>query len=442
LEPGEGEFMARIIRALFTITYGILGTLAMPLIIPLIIYVRFKRKKPLGFFNERMGLIPSSPSGKKIIWLHAVSVGETLSLQALIAELKAADPHNYIYMTTGTTSGKRMAEQFCNADQVALLPFDFIIPMGIAWQRIKPSAVIIAESELWPILLMLPHLFNIPTYSVSRRKTTKATPWLQRFPFLFRFLLNTFTKIYLQHKSDSDFFTSLGVDSNKLSIMGDLKSWNVLQKKMLHHIPQVSKDQHAPIIMSGSIHPGEITTVMSAYQTVRTTEPSARLMLIPRHFHWMEQLTEICKHSGLSWQMLTQNSLSTIDKAHRENKLPSITIVAELGVMFDLYRYADLFILGGTFVPVGGHNLLEPATWSIPSVVGPHHQNVAHIVAAHQTTHAVAVAHNGDELATWCINELTNPTERTLHGATLHNWLVSESKPVKQTINELITSLL
>lgn len=434
--------MARIIRALFTAAYGILGTVLMPLIIPLIIYVRFKRKKPLGFLRERMGLIPSSPHGKKIIWLHAVSVGETLSLQALIAELKAADPKNHIYLTTGTLSGRKMAEQFCGADQVSFLPFDFIIPMGMAWQRIKPAVIIVAESELWPLLLMIPHLCSIPIYSLSRRKATKATPWLQRFPFLFRFLLNTFTKIYLQHSSDAAFFTDLGLDSNKLSVMGDLKSWNVLQKKALHATPLVTKTYHTPIIMAGSIHPGEITIVMAAYQTVLATNPSTRLLLVPRHFHWMDELTEICAQSSLDWQILTQNSLATIDTAHTENRLPQIIIVAELGVMFDLYRYADLFILGGTFVPVGGHNLLEPATWSIPSIVGPHHQNVAQIVAAHQTTHAVAVAHNAEELARWCINELSDSTERSMHGATLHNWLISESKPVKKTIDELITSLL
>lgn len=359
--------------------YNLIQFVMFPLFLTYLIVRKMRDKDVVGNLWQRLGFVSRSTSNKKIIWLHAVSVGEVLSVQQLITDIKKNDPEIFCYLTVGTSTGMQMAKKNLQVDCISFLPYDFLPCVMLALQRIKPTTMIIVEAEIWPNLLILSSWFGIDKILINARVSTRSYKRYQSLKFFFAPIFNTFKTIYTQSNSDLERFLTLGVDSCRLSVFGDIKAYNVVQKKLTTKI--LSQKLSWTVLLVGSIHPGELDYYLNLFIELKKINPRLKMILATRHFIWTDELELKLKNKDLHYNLWTtqsellrenENLAEALERAFKDS---DVICVCKLGELFNLYQFADIFYLGGTFVNVGGHNLLEPAAWGNPCIVGPHHQN-------------------------------------------------------------------
>ena len=213
------------------VVYQCLQIIALPIVGLYLVVRRFKGKPVFGNVAQRFGLVPRVSAGKKSLWLHAVSVGEILAVQQLVADLKEKNPDAVCYVTTGTVAGHAMACKFLAADVVSFLPFDFLIPMVMVFKRVRPKALMIVEADLWPNLIMIARWFKVPLYLLNARVNPRSKKRMKFFTWIYMPLLNAFEHIFAQSSDDVQAFEELGVRAAKLSVLGNIKAFNVVAKR-------------------------------------------------------------------------------------------------------------------------------------------------------------------------------------------------------------------
>jgi 3-deoxy-D-manno-octulosonic-acid transferase len=447
---------------LIFILYQLLQIITLPLLGIYLSIRRIKKKSAFGNLKERLGIVPSiHPVCPQPIWIHAVSVGEILSIQNLVDQIKEKK-NAKCYVTTGTPTGKNIAQKNLNANQISFLPFDFLPSMLLAFKRIKPSAIIVVEAETWPNFLILAKWLRIPIYSLNARISKRSESKYQKLKFIFKPLFNIFTKIFVQSKEDKTNFEKLGIDTNKLSVLGNIKALNVLAKIKSPHTSTNTKQAVAnkknitsPLILSdftcktnkivsknflvGSLHPGELDIHLNNFIHQKKNNPNLKLIIAPRHFHWKEELINKVKKTDFSFYCWNENS----DKVNIAQVLQSndILLVCKLGELFGLYQYCNIFFLGGTFVPVGGHNLLEPAVWAKPSIIGPYYQNCKDIANKLEQHKALIKAKNLVELSKQTEKLLLDLNKLEKMSTNAQAWLQNEARLVENNLNILIKEI-
>lgn len=421
------------------IAYQIAWCVALPFFIIVILYRHFILHKPC-VFKERCGWIPRSSNAKKVIWLHAVSVGEILSLEHVIQQMRKLHPTACCYVTTGTQGGKKMAQTHLDADYVSYIPFDFLICIWIAFIRTQPHALILIEAELWPNLLMVARLRSVPVYSLNARISDRSAPRYRRYSFLLRPLLACITRFYVQSTDDKKKFIALGVSQNAIDVLGNIKICNVLQKRQKLTLSESGHPNYT-VLLVGSVHPGETQLYLNLFRQLKESHQKLKLLLVPRHFTWNEQLITMLETTNLRSSLWMQNDTNTQAHLHAALAHNDIIAIAKLGLLFELYAYADLFFLGGTFVPVGGHNLMEPAVWELPIIVGPYHHNCTYEVSELKKIHGIEIAMTEDVLYTTTHKLLTETSYGRKVGQNAHQWLVENSTTIDAGLTNLLKKL-
>lgn len=357
---------------LIFIFYQIITVLSIPFYLGYSLFRFFIKKPIIGSLKERIGLVPKSEN--KTVWIHAVSVGEVLSVSYLINKLKEELPSYKFYLTCGTLGGKEVARTSVKADYISFLPFDFLPFMLIAFLRIKPKSLIIVEADFWPNLLMISHFKKIPIIALNARLRPKTLPRYKKFAFILRPLMNLISSFFVQTQEDVNRFAGLGLDSKKISVLGDIKSFNVLEK-IKEVGPLFKKPKEYKVLLVGSLHAGELDIYLDLFKKLKPIYSEFKLLLVPRHFHWKDELLAKLEKSNFPFSVWDEtNSINDLNQIYDSS---DVLVVFKLGVLFQLYDSSDIFCLGGTFVPIGGHNLLEPAVWSKVSLVGLYHENCA-----------------------------------------------------------------
>lgn len=429
----------KINLALFFIAYQILWCIALPFFVLVILYRHFMLGKACDL-KERCGWVPlPNQTQKKVIWLHAVSVGEILSLEYVIKQIKATHPDACCYITTGTAGGKKMALAHLQADYISYLPFDFIICIWLAFTRIRPSALMLIEAELWPNLLMFAHLRGVPIYALNARMSKRSAPRYRRFSFLLRPLLKCITHFYVQHDQDKEKFIAFGIDDRAIDVIGNIKLCNVLEKRKSlglsrHH-------HHEIVLLAGSVHPGEAEIILRVFTRLKQTYQHLRLVIVPRHLDWTEQLATHMKATKLTSTLWTSGEHHSISDISPTLLRYDIIAIAKMGILFELYAYADIFFLGGTFVPVGGHNLMEPAVWELATIVGPYHHNSVHEVTALKEREGIAIAQTEEELYSAAGKYIIDTNYRKKIGQQAHQWLIDNAMTTDTVLTNFLNKL-
>lgn len=411
---------------LFTL-YQLSQLFVLPFIAVYLIVRKIKGKPAFGKLTERIGLVPETNEQKNTIWFHAVSVGEVLSLQSIIERVKERTPNTSCYLTVGTLAGKKVATEKLKADVVSFLPYDFLPCMLVAYKRIKPKTIIIVEAEIWPNLIMLAHFKNIPMYLINARISKRSKARYHTLKIFLLPLFNAFKKIYTQSELDKHEFEQFGINENKLKALGNVKAFNVLEKQKKEAIQPA---QLSPTLLVGSLHPGELDVYLNLYKKLKHSYPDLTLILAPRHFHWKKELISKIKSTGYDFVVWD-------DETPYAPRGEDILLVCKLGELFTLYPKATIYFLGGTFVPIGGHNLLEPAVWGIPTIVGPHHHNCQVIAKELVDKDGLITVTNEQELFEETKRLLEHQEKRDLLGNNSRVWLENESKKVEERLKEL-----
>ncbi len=354
-------------------------------------------------FLYRLGLKlpPSPPPGSPRLWIHGVSVGEIASAPPLVAELQALFPTASFIISTGTETGQALARRLLAGErrQVCYFPLDLPWAVSRMLKVMRPDAFIALESELWPNFLTLAKARGVRLALLNARLSDRSYRRYTRVPNLAAAFFNLFEVLAAGSPEDFQRLQQLGVAPEKLHLTGNLKVDRLLRtwpSTVFHRaLPfrpdscgepgapapaaagespaeQTAAALHlagAPVFLAASTHAGEETVVLDAYRQLVSSLPALVLLLAPRHPERTPEVERLAAARGLACQRFSRL------KTGQELRHAPVVLVDTIGDLFSLYRVAHVAFVGGSLVPHGGQNLLEPAVWGVPPLSGPHLHN-------------------------------------------------------------------
>jgi len=315
---------------------------------------------------ERLGIIPDglirSLEGKRPIWYHAASVGEVIASKKLIDEIKKRWPEKKILVSTFTATGNQTARKKLLADGVIFLPVDLPFIISRAMRRIDPSILIIMETELWPNLIGIAGRKNIPVVIVNGRISDRSIKGYRRIRALLRKIFENCSLILTQSEANSGRFIELGAAPGRVKSTGNLKFDFTARTEGLPFM----KKWGGRVFIAGSTHSGEDGPILDCFIALKKKHPDLKLLLAPRHPNRSEEIEGLLAKRDLGY-----DKRSVAGNAVTKD----ILLLDTLGELAISYREAEVVFIGGSLVPVGGQNVLEPALYGKPVLFGPYMQN-------------------------------------------------------------------
>jgi 3-deoxy-D-manno-octulosonic-acid transferase len=387
--------------------------LAAPIISAMLLWRGLRDRSYWQNFSERFGFgARSAPHG---VWLHAVSVGEVQACAPLVRALYQRHPGLPLTVTTFTPTGAARARAlFGNLAQVRYIPFDLPGAARRFLRRVQPRLAVIFETELWPNLYRECGRRRLPLVLASARISARSAGRYQRLGALFRDTLAQAVVIGAQAEGDAARFRALGAAATSTHVTGNLKFDFEVPPDIAVRGARL-RAQYAPeraLWVAGSTHGGgEEQALLEAHQRVRAAHPGALLVLAPRHPRRFDEVAKSLAQAGVSFVRRSQAGEAGAGQACE------VVLLDSLGELLDFYAAADLAFVGGSLVPVGGHNLLEPAALGLAILTGPHNSNSAEIAQLLLERGAAEVVHDAAQLGARVSALLADPGERARMGA-------------------------
>ncbi|ELV8635019.1 lipid IV(A) 3-deoxy-D-manno-octulosonic acid transferase [Vibrio vulnificus] len=356
-----------------------LYTLLLALAAPLLLFGLYRRKPNKPKFGKRwkehFGITPTLDGQNQPLWIHAVSVGESLAAIPLIKAIKEKTPDQVIVVTTTTSTGAEQIAKLGNLVEHRYMPIDFAFAVRGFLKAINPAKMLIIETELWPNTLATVHKANIPIIVVNARLSEKSQQNYAKVQPLFNLIHPCLGKVLCQSQADADRFAKLGIPTNKLSVTGSIKFDIHISDEIKHQGAELRTllGQQRPVWIAASTHRGEDEQVLDAHRQVLETHPNALLILVPRHPERFDSVFELCQTQGFETVRRTQANIIADST--------QVYLGDTMGEMLVLLGAADVCFMGGSLVgdKVGGHNVLEPAALGVPVIIGPSYYNFKEI---------------------------------------------------------------
>ena len=320
----------------------------------------------LGFYLPEL---IQSRNNKRTIWLHAVSVGEVLSVAPLLESLRKEFPQYKLVVSVTTSAGFLLAEKIVSRqDLLTYFPFDLSWVVKKAVTVFNPALFISLEKEFWPNLINRMDKNKIPMVVVNGRMSEKSLAKYKLVKFLFKGILNKIVLFCMQTPADTFRMVELGVGAKKVTVTGNLKfdavtQVTVNQEQKEHYFNRLGLNKNR-LLVAGSTHRGEEEIIVKIYQELALKDKGWILLLAPRHLERVEEVEQAAKEFGL-------NPVK-ISKTTEINGQTGVYILAVMGELKTFYALADLVFVGGSLIPFGGHNLIEPAYFKKAIIFGRH----------------------------------------------------------------------
>jgi 3-deoxy-D-manno-octulosonic-acid transferase len=390
--------------------YNILVYLAAPFAVLVQLWRSLRDPSYRDRLGERFGLGPAIPGD--IIWIHAVSVGEVQAAQPLIAQLQARHPRYGILITTVTPTGAARA-RLLFGDRVHLryVPLDLPGSVKRFFDRVQPKLAMILETELWPNLYDECGKRGIPLVLASARISPRSVGKYRRLVSLFRKTLSHGIVIAAQSEPDAERFHSIGATPERTHVTGNIK-FDFQPPEGIETKGRRWREKHAPgrpIWVAGSTHEGEEPVILDAHRRVLEQFPDALLVLVPRHPQRFESVRDLLakRHERAA----NRSSKAAISPA------TSVLLGDTMGELMTFYAAADVAFVAGSLVPIGGHNLLEPASVGRPVLTGPHNFNGEEIAQLLMDAGAAFIVADTEQIAHAVKGLLANRDLRAVMGA-------------------------
>ena len=360
--------------------------------------------------SQRLGRVPThlaaTTAGRPVIWLHAVSVGEVLAAVELIAGLERLFPGYAIALSTTTEAGQTLARQRFPALAVFYLPLDFAVLVRRYLRVLQPRLLLLMESELWPNLIRESGRAGVQIVVVNARISDRSFPRYMRLRRLWRPILRPVTLFLAQGEETAARLRAVGIHGDKVFMTGNLKyDVKAAPQGPVFNLIARALPPGSPLLVAGSTLDGEEALLLDAWSEVVRALPSAMVLLAPRHTPRFKAVAALAESHGF--------------KVHRASALlpgqslkhGEVLLLDTIGDLAGVYGLATAAFLGGSLVPAGGHNPLEPARFGVPVILGPSFENFREIVAVMQANAAIRVLAPDAHLAAVLIDALSGGPE-------------------------------
>lgn len=360
----------------------------------------------LGFFSPET---LSKVKGRRPVWFQASSVGEVVAASSIIKEFKRQLPDIPVLISSGTGSGYEMAHRVIpEADAIIFYPPDLPGLPGRIVDQVRPRAYVLVETELWPNFIRAARKRSIPVVMVNGRIGERSVDHYRQLRRMFTKMLETVARFCMQSTMDAQYVIRLGADPHRVVVTGNTKydqnysTMTDTEKSTV--LKELGFDGMGPVIVAGSTHRGEEEILIDVLREVQTRFPAVKLLIASRDIPRSQAIVDLVRRQGFSAEL--RSKIASVPGRSGVN----VVVLDTIGELGCLYTIADLVFVGGSLVPHGGHNILEPAAQGKPILVGPHMYNFKDTYALFSTRGACATALDGPELIQKTLEILTDHT--------------------------------
>jgi len=401
------------------------------LLVPVVLVRVWLRGRKLPAYRkrigERFGHWPEMPEG--MLWVHTVSVGETIAARPLIERWLERHPDIPVLVTTMTPTGSDTVKaQFDERVYHAYLPWDLPHVQKRLLRTLKPRALVIMETELWPNLVHACRKAKVPVLLANGRLSIKSMRGYRKLRWLTQPMLNSLTGIAAQYAPDAERFHELGVEQGRLEVTGSIKFDLPLTSELHSRIEHYRKQLHGrPVWVAASTHTGEDEQVLEVHKAVRTHLPDALLILVPRHPDRFDTVADLLDQNR--WRF------SRRSRVQKPRKTDAVFLADTLGELMLFYGAAQAAFIGNTLNGGGGHNPIEPAALARPVLMGPSYFNFQSIVDAMAKDHSAVIVEDTQELSKRLIGLLKSQDLRDTFGQRAYLFFQQQQGALKRLEN-------
>ncbi|MFH1406669.1 MAG: 3-deoxy-D-manno-octulosonic acid transferase [Candidatus Omnitrophota bacterium] len=337
--------------------------------------------------SMRFGVLPKeilrALSGKTTIWVHAVSVGETQAAKPLIEVLKLKFPDTPIVFSTVTKTGNDLAKKLFKDASIIYLPFDISFIVNKVLNEINPGFMVILETEIWPNLINCCSAKDIPVFVVNGRISRGSFGRYRLAKPLLKSVLQRINLFCMQAEEDAERIKYLGASPDKIRITGNMKFDATVEEPGPADMSILKPKDGEKLLIAGSTHKGEDAVILRAFKNLGMQFPNLKLIIAPRHIERVSEIEKIAE--GLGFKPIRFSRLTADYR---------VLILDQMGILNNLYNLASMVFIGGSLVPKGGHNIIEPASFGKAVLVGRYMFNFKDIVEKFIDKNAIVQVEN------------------------------------------------
>jgi 3-deoxy-D-manno-octulosonic-acid transferase len=390
---------------------------------------------------ERLGRVPtrlfSAGDRRPVIWIHAVSVGEVIAISRLVQDLRIQSPNHRVVVSTTTRTGQQIARGRFGASDVFYYPLDFASAIRPYLHQLQPQLFVLAETEFWPRMLHECRRAAIPVAVVNARISNRSYPRYLRLKVLWKRILAALSIALAQTEEDASRLRAIGVPSGQVKLGGNLK-YDVRAGSSAEIVNSIrtALPANAKLLVCGSTLDGEEQLLLDAWPNLIAAQPELRMVLAPRHPERFAAVAALLDQRGMRW--FRRSAWKVSETVNFE--AGTILLLDSIGELAFVYSLATIAFVGGSLIPAGGHNPLEPAQFGIPIVVGPHFENFREIVEVLRQHEAIRVTEPA-ELASTLTNMLRDTQSSKAMGQHAKQVFDAEAGATARAIEALLALL-
>ena len=416
--------------------YHILSLLVAVVMVPVFTTLAVFSKHKFKFLRHHFGFVPTIKKGEsKILWLHALSLGEVKAAAPVLKNLHNKSPYLKIVVSVTTDSGyEGAAEHLKIAEKIFFHPLDCLPFTYLALSRIKPDLYIVTDTGFWPGLTDQLHKQNTPQILFNGRISHRSAKGYLKAGSLFKTMFQQFNRLCMQNKNSEQAAAALGVDPDKVEVIGDPK-FDSLQPLTVEDRNRLRKTfllkEDTPVWVAGSTHTGEEEIILNAHQQLREKYPDLILILAPRR---IERINEVVA-------LLQKKNLSFARRSSLEISEPVI-LLDTMGELAKVYSLGQMAFIGKSLIePGGGHSLIEPLSHGLAVLHGPHIENIGHVADEAHTNGLAFTVHNAEEIVK-TVHSLLRHKERRMELAEKAKKLIEDQQGASEKMAETIQNVL
>ena len=408
------------------------------LISPLVVGRLFWRARKAPAYGlrkaERFGFFELNTSDKPVIWVHSVSVGETIASAPMVKALQEQYPDHQVLITTMTPTGSDQVVKI-HGDSVehVYVPYDLPDAVNRFLNKVKPVLAVIIDTELWPNTVAACHKKNIPVIIANARLSERSARGYAKFGKLIKTMLQQISMIAAQEEEGGQRFIELGLPEDQLTVTGSVKfdldvdAETIAAGKDLRQRWQTGMAKDIQLLVAASTHEGEDQQILDAFKKIIAECPKARLLIVPRHPERFGSVYNLIQQNGFDVVRHSEGSIIRTDT--------QVILGDTMGEMMKFYAASDVAFVGGSLIATGGHNMLEPAALGLPVLSGPNVFNFAEISQSLVESDGMMLVEDSEALAKQAIHLFNEPLYRRKMGNNAEQFVTRNRGALNRTLN-------